>query len=97
MNDKGKMPSFLFRNTEGFASAEATKGLSARPLETVGALLRQWEGARKNRFLVEGKGKTFLTFSCFTEGFASAEATKWLYGRPLETFGPFNNHLPCKK
>ena len=46
MNDKGKMPSFLFRNTEGFASAEATKGLS---------------------------------------------------DRPLETFGPFNSHLPCKK
>ena len=51
----------------------------------------------KNRFLVEGKGKTFLTFSCFTEGFASAEATKGLSDRPLETFGPFNSHLPCKK
>ena len=51
----------------------------------------------KNRFLVEGKEKTFLTFSCFTEGFASAEATKGLSDRPLETFGPFNSHLPCKK
>ncbi len=51
----------------------------------------------KNRFLVEGKGKTFLTFSCFTEGFASAEATKGLSDRPLETFGPFNSHLPCKE
>ena len=44
--------------------------------------------AQKNRFLVDGKGKTFLTSSRFTEGFASAEATKGLSARPLETFGP---------
>ena len=37
---------------------------------------------------MEGEGKAFLAFSCFTEGFASAEATKGLSDRPLETFGP---------
>ena len=74
---------------EGFASAEATKGLSARPLETFGALLLERIGFfTKTRFLVEGRGKTLLAFPCFAEGFASAEATKGLSGRPLETFGP---------
>ena len=73
---------------EGFASAEATKGLSDRPLETFGALLLGRIGFfTENRFLVEGKGKTFLAFLCFAESFASAEATKGLSGRPLETFG----------
>ena len=37
---------------------------------------------------MEGEGKASLAFSCFTEGFASAEATKGLSDRPLETFGP---------
>ena len=37
---------------------------------------------------MEGEGKAFLAFSCFTEGFASAEATRGLSDRPLETFGP---------
>ena len=53
--------------------------------------------AQKNRFLVEGKGKTFLTSSCVTEGFASAEATKGLSDRPLETFGPLLQRGGAKK
>ena len=74
---------------EDFASAEATKGLSGRPLETFGALLLERIGFfTKTRFLVEGRGKTLLAFPCFAEGFASAEATKGLSDRPLETFGP---------
>ena len=89
------LPCF-FCFAEGFASAEATRGLSDRPLDPFGAPLQQRGGARK-KFLVEGKGKNLPYFSCFTEGFASAEATKGLSDRPLETFGPFNSHLPCKK
>ena len=74
------------RIAKDFASAEATKGLSGRPLETFGPLLRMGDST-KNRFLVDGKENPFLTSSRFTEGFASAEATKGLSDRPLETFG----------
>ena len=38
---------------------------------------------------MKGKERAFFVFSRFTEDFASAEATKGLSGRPLETFGPF--------
>ena len=34
------------------------------------------------------QGKAPPCFFCFAKGFASAEATKGLSGRPLETFGP---------
>ena len=37
---------------------------------------------------MKGKERAFLVFSCFIEDFASAEATKGLSGRPLESFGP---------
>ena len=37
----------------------------------------------------KAREKSFLAFPCFAEGFASAEATKGLSDRPLETFGPF--------
>ena len=47
---------------------------------------------------MKGKGKTFLTSSCVTEGFASAEATKGLSDRPLETFGhPLINSIEPKR
>ena len=83
---------------EGFASAEATKGLSARPLETFGALLLERIGFfTKTRFLVEGRGKTFLAFLCFAEGFASAEATKGLSDRPLEAFGALQQMGICTR
>ena len=36
---------------------------------------------------MEGRGKPRLAFFCFAKSFASAEATKGLSGRPLETFG----------
>ena len=130
---------------EGFASAEATKGLSGRPLETFGADVRNlpqitdslWRAGGKERCsfflfrrefrLCGGDQRAFRSpfgnlrpfaasrnlyikqlscrrqeksltfFSRITKGFASAEATKGLSDRPLETFGPFNSHLPCKK
>ena len=112
---------------EGFASAEATKGLSDRPLETFGSPCskREAEGtaflwkARERAFLARGfrlcggdqrafrspfgnlrvplqqKGVREEQLFCgrqgkgpsLLEGFASAEATKGLFGRPLETFG----------
>ena len=73
----------------GFASAEATRGLSGRPLDPFGAHLLKRMGATKNRFLVGGKEKSFTFFFRFLGDFASAEATKGLSDRPLETFGPF--------
>ena len=88
MEGKGKTLLAFLCFAEGFASAEATKGLSDSPLETFGALLLERIGFfTKTRFLVEGKGKTFLAFLCFAEDFASAEATKGLSARPFETFG----------
>ncbi len=55
--------------------------------ESTSSARRRAKPLTRNRFLVAGKGKTFLISSCFTEGFASAEATKGLSDRPLETFG----------
>ena len=73
-------------NVEDFASAEATKGLSGRPLETFGPLLRI-EICIQNSFLAAGRKRAYLSFSRITKDFASAEATKGLSDRPLETFG----------
>ena len=56
-------------------------------MESTSSARRRTKPPTRNRFLVEGKEKPFLTSSRFTEGFASAEATKGLSGRPLETFG----------
>ena len=69
-----------------FASAEATKGLSGRPLETFGVHPVEADGDHK-KFLVRGKGKRLLSFFCFLGAFASAEATRGLSARPLDPFG----------
>ena len=82
------MFSCFFCFVEGFASAEATRGLSGRPLDPFGDhLLRRMGRPTKIGFLVGGKGKMFSCFFCFVEGFASAEATKGLSDRPLDPFG----------
>ena len=53
-----------FSVLQGFASAEATKGLSDRPLETFGAhLLMRIGFSTRNGFLVDGKEKGLLAFS----------------------------------
>ena len=39
-------------------------------------------------FLRKAGKRAYLAFSRITKGFASAEATKGLSARPLETFGP---------
>ena len=56
--------------------------------ESTSSARRRTKPPTRNRFLVAGKGKRFLAFSCFLGDFASAEATKGLSARPLETFGP---------
>ena len=62
----GKEASLLSSVSRGFASAEATKGLSARPLETFGALLlKRMGGPQVNWFLVDGKEGGFLAFLRF--------------------------------
>ena len=72
--------------TEDFASAEATKGFPIA-LETFGALLHgKWKAREKNRFLVEGKGKSLPYFSHITEGFASVRRPK---GFPIALWKPF--------
>ena len=79
---------------EDFASAEATKGLSGRPLETFGPL-QQMGICTRCTCLVEGKGLPYLFR--IAEDFASAEATKGLSGRPLETFGPLRQMGICTR
>ncbi|HIR77572.1 MAG TPA: hypothetical protein IAD38_01090, partial [Candidatus Egerieenecus merdigallinarum] len=49
-------------------------------------LLMQIGFSTRNGFLVDGKEKGLLAFSV-SQGFTSAEATKGLSDRPLETFG----------
>ena len=85
---QGKELYFFFRFLGDFASAEATKGLSDRPLETFGAFPVEVNGSLKKWISCGWQGKALPCFSCNTEGFASAEATKGLSDRPLETFGP---------
>ena len=96
--EKGFLALFCF--SEDFASAEATKGLSGRPLETFGVHPVEADGDHK-KFLVRGKGKRLLSFFCFLGAFASAEATRGLSARPLDPFGgPFSfeaNEEPLKK
>ena len=60
---QGKSLPCFPRITKDFASAEATKGLSGRPLETFGPLLRMGLATR-NIFLAQGKENAFPAFSC---------------------------------
>ena len=48
--------------------------------------------SQETGFLRRAMERSLLSFFCFAGGFASAEATKGLSGRPLETFGS-----PCSK
>ena len=59
----GENSALLFCFAKGFASAEATKGLSGRPLETFGVPPLETDGgSTKNGFFVEGRGKPRLAF-----------------------------------
>ena len=66
-------------------------------MESTSSARRRTKPPTRNRFPVEGKGKGLSYFFRITKGFASAEATKGLSGRPLETFGPPAAHGTCHK
>ena len=56
--------------------------------ESTSSARRRTKPPTRNTFLVEGKGKSLSCFPRIPKDFASAEATKGLSDRPLETFGP---------
>ena len=82
---QGKGPSLL----EGFASAEATRGLSDRPLETFGAHRLKRMEATRNRFLVEGKGKE--PFSLFSVSQEISPLRRRPGGFPIAPWTPSGN------
>ena len=55
--------------------------------ESTSSARRRTKSPTRNRFLVDGKGKSLSCFFCFAEGFASAEALMGLSARPLDPFG----------
>ena len=79
----------FFRITKAFASAEATRGLSARPLDPLGGppIAGGQNLPQGTGFLWKAGKRAFLAFSRITKGFASAEATRGLSARPLDPFG----------
>ena len=85
---------FFSRIAKGFASAEATRGLSDRPLDPFGAhpCMRGRNLPQETASLWQaGKGPTFP--SRIAKDFASAEATRGLSDRPLDPFGAH----PCMR
>ena len=79
----------------GAAMRHAPFGRPRHPLGTFpcGKVPRPPAGGRnlpqETGFLRRAMERSLLSFFCFAGGFASAEATKGLSDRPLETFGPF--------
>ena len=82
---QGKGPSLL----EGFASAEATKGLSGRPLETFGAHLLKRRGTTRDGFLVRGKRKE--PFSLFSVSQEISPLRRRPGGFPIAPWTPSGN------
>ena len=74
---------------EGFASAEATKGLFGRPLETFGAHRLKRMEATRNRFLVRGKGKE--PFSLFSVSQELSPLRRRPGGFPIAPWTPSGN------
>ena len=86
---QGKELYFLFSVSQRVSPLRRRpKGFPIALWKPSAPLLRKGICTTKNGGLVKGKERAFLVPSCFTEDFASAEATKGLSGRPLETFGP---------
>ena len=83
---QGKALPYFFPFYGGFRLCGGDQRAFRSPFGNLRALCSKGV-AQKNRFLVDGKEKPFLTSSRFTEGFASAEATRGLSGRPLDSFG----------
>ncbi len=85
LRQAGKGPTFPSRIAKGFASAEATRGLSGRPLETFGPSLRMGDSTR-NRFLEEGRKRAFLAFP-YHKGFRLCGGDQGAFRSPLDPFG----------
>ena len=85
-----KGPSLLFLFWRGFRLCGGDQGAFRSPPGPLrGPSLYAWtKPPTRNKLLAEGRKRPYLSFSRITEGFASAEATKGLSDRPLETFGP---------
>ena len=85
----GERAFLAFPVLQGFAPAGATRGLSDHPLDPFGAhpYIRGRNLSQGTRSLWRAGEKSFTFFFCFLGDFASAEATKGLSDRPLETFG----------
>ena len=77
----------------GAATRHAPFGRPRRPLgtfprgESTSSARRRAKPPTRNRFLVEGRKRAYLSFYRITKAFASAEATRGLSDRPLDPFG----------
>ena len=82
---------FFFPYHKGFRLCGGDQGAFRSPPGPLrGPSLYAWaKPTTRNKLLAEGRKRAYLSFSRITKDFASAEATKGLSGRPLETFGPF--------
>ena len=83
---QGKAPPCFFVSLRVSPLRRRPKGFPVALWKPSGFHPLRGMGATKNGFFVGDRGKPRLAF-CFAKGFASAEATKGLSGRPLETFG----------
>ena len=68
--------SFLLSVSQEFRLCGGDQRAFRSPFETFGDHPLKRMGTARNRFLVQGKGRSFLASFCFAEDFASAEATK---------------------
>ena len=101
VNPAGRAPArlavhcILATGGPGAAMRHAPFGRPRHPLGTFpcGKVPRPPAGGRnlpqETDFLWRAMERSLLSFFCFAGWFASAEATKGLSDRPLETFGPF--------
>ena len=77
----------------GAATRHAPFGRPRRPLgtfprgESTSSARRRAKPPTRNRFLVKGRKRAYLSFYRITKDFASAEATRGLSDRPLDPFG----------
>ena len=82
-------PSLLFPVSQRVSPLRRRpKGFPVALWKPSGPTLLKRMGIAKNGSLAEGKGKSLSCFPRIPKDFASAEATKGLSDRPLETFGP---------
>ena len=90
LRQAGNGPNFLFPHHKGFRLCGGDQGAFRSPPGPLrGPSLYAWaKPPTRNKLLAEGRKRPYLSFSRIAKDFASAEATKGLSGRPLETFGP---------